>query len=107
MATGTGKTITALVAATQLAKEHVSRKVPLLILTVVPSSDLVAQWYHNAVQFGFSPVRCHAETSNHWPHFVSAVLNGLVDGADGDAMVNELAKKYSDKACKLVGSGGD
>jgi len=29
-------------------------------------------------------------------------------GSDlSDAMVNELAKKYSDKARKLVGSGGD
>jgi len=86
MATGTGKTVTALVASTQLVHEHLSRKVPLLILTVVPSSDLVSQWYDNAVEFGFSPVCCHAETSNNWPHFLSAVLNGLVDGKDDDAV---------------------
>lgn len=86
MATGTGKTVTALVAATQLAKEYVSRKAPLLILTVVPSSDLVTQWYNNAVEFGFSPVRCHAETSNRWPRYVSAILNGLVAGAGSDAV---------------------
>lgn len=86
MATGTGKTVTALVAATQLIKEHLSRKIPLLVLVVVPSSDLVTQWYHNATDFGFSPACCHALTSNHWPSFVSTILNGLAYGVGSDAV---------------------
>jgi len=86
MATGTGKTITALVAATQLAQEYISRKLPLLILTVVPSSDLVGQWQVNTLEFGLSPVCCHSETSSHWPKYAKAVLGGMINGKDDDAV---------------------
>lgn len=77
MATGTGKTVTALVASIQVAKEYVSNKVPLLILVVVPSADLVMQWDKNAQEFGFSPVPCHSDTANYWPKHVKVLLDGL------------------------------
>lgn len=86
MATGTGKTITALVAATQLSQEYISQRLPLLILTIVPSADLVRQWQENAHGFGLSPVSCHSETSSYWPKYARAVLDGLQAGKDDEAV---------------------
>lgn len=77
MATGTGKTVTSLVAAIQVAEEHVAKQIPLLIMVVVPSADLVTQWDNNAREFGFSPVPCHSATANNWPKHVKVLLNGL------------------------------
>jgi superfamily II DNA or RNA helicase len=77
MATGTGKTVTALVAAIQVAKEHIDTKASLLILVVVPSADLVTQWNVNANEFGFSPVPCQADTANYWPKHAKVLLDSL------------------------------
>lgn len=59
MATGTGKTITALAAATQASLHAARSSRPLLVLVVVPLIDLVHQWKGNAEWFGFRPVICH------------------------------------------------
>ncbi len=59
MATGTGKTITALAAATQASLHAARNNRPLLVLVVVPLIDLVHQWKSNAEWFGFRPVICH------------------------------------------------
>lgn len=59
MATGTGKTITALAAATQASSHAARNSRPLLVLVVVPLIDLVHQWKSNAEWFGFRPVICH------------------------------------------------
>lgn len=67
MATGTGKTICALAAATQLWNALKHSKESLLVVVAVPSRDLVAQWSEAAQSFGFSPVECHSETATRWP----------------------------------------
>ncbi|RJQ36120.1 MAG: DEAD/DEAH box helicase [Dehalococcoidia bacterium] len=77
MATGTGKTITALAAAAQLSNAYIKRKQSLLILTIVPSKDLVKQWYDNASQFHLCPICCHSGVSHYWPKELQAVLDGL------------------------------
>lgn len=59
MATGTGKTITALASATQAALYAAKSNKPLLVLVIVPLIDLVHQWKANAKWFGFRPVVCH------------------------------------------------
>ena len=59
MATGTGKTITALATATQASLHAAKNNRPLLILVVVPLIDLVHQWKKTAEWFGFRPVICH------------------------------------------------
>jgi superfamily II DNA or RNA helicase len=63
MATGTGKTITALASATQAALHAAKSNKPLLVLVVVPLIDLVHQWKSNALWFGFRPVVCHGSLS--------------------------------------------
>ena len=63
MATGTGKTITALAAATTASKYAMNRNEPLLVLVVVPLVDLVKQWRASAERFGFRPATCHGSLS--------------------------------------------
>ena len=55
MATGTGKTITALAAAVRLYCRD--RKLALVI--AVPFQHLVDQWYEEAASFGFRPIRAY------------------------------------------------
>lgn len=59
MATGTGKTITALAAATQASLHAARSSRPLLVLVIVPLIDLVHQWKSTARWFGYRPVICH------------------------------------------------
>lgn len=57
MATGTGKTITSLAAATSVFQEH--GRLALIIL--VPYLHLLEQWERNCRQFGFDPILCSGE----------------------------------------------
>lgn len=57
MATGTGKTITSLAAATSVYQEH--GRLALIIL--VPYLHLLEQWERNCRQFGFEPILCSGE----------------------------------------------
>ena len=59
MATGTGKTLTALAAATQLARILNEKKQALVVLVVVPLIDLVGQWADEAKRFGLDPIELH------------------------------------------------
>lgn len=61
MATGTGKTITALAASVRLY-EH-ERKLALVISC--PYRHLVDQWYEEARSFGYAPLRAY-ESRNKW-----------------------------------------
>ena len=63
MATGTGKTITALAAATQVSLHAATQDRPLLVVVVVPLIDLVHQWQSVAEWFGFRPAICHGNIS--------------------------------------------
>ncbi len=61
MATGTGKTITSLAAATKF----LSINKRLVLVIVVPYKHLVEQWSEEAEKFGFRPVRV-AEAARDW-----------------------------------------
>ena len=69
MATGTGKTITALSALAKLREE----KEHLFVVIACPYQHLVDQWYEEAVRFGFEPIRAY-KSSKTW---VSQVSNAL------------------------------
>ena len=77
MATGTGKTLTALVAAVQLSQALTRARRALLVLVTVPSQDLVRQWEAAASNFGFAPVCCSGETGNRWPAELDTALQRL------------------------------
>jgi superfamily II DNA or RNA helicase len=84
MATGTGKTITALAAATQASLHAAKSNRSLLILVVVPLIDLVHQWKEAAVWFGFRPVICHGNLSK----------------SDRDALKAAFSAARSNVACR-------
>ena len=63
MATGVGKTITALTCATRLVGLVEKANRPLLVVTVVPSVDLVRQWTREAERFGWHPAVYHGQMS--------------------------------------------
>lgn len=63
MATGTGKTITALSAATSLREHLKENNQPLTIIVVCPYQHLVTQWDENASEFGYKPIKCFKSRS--------------------------------------------
>lgn len=65
MATGTGKTKTALFAACQLAGALRGREEPLIVLVVAPLQHLVDQWTGELEVFGVRPIPIY-ESSNRW-----------------------------------------
>lgn len=73
MATGTGKTKTALFAATQIAKVERSKERPLVLLVVAPLQALVDQWIDDVQDFGARPIAIY-ENSNTWLPKVEAQL---------------------------------
>ncbi|MBC6456607.1 DEAD/DEAH box helicase family protein [Actinomadura sp. HBU206391] len=58
MATGTGKTITALAALDQIGRQLRARGSSLITVIVVPLLDLVEQWSQELSRFGVVPVKC-------------------------------------------------
>jgi DNA phosphorothioation system restriction enzyme len=65
MATGTGKTKTALFAACQLGQVLDRREQPLVVLVIVPFQHLVDQWIPEVESFGVRPVAVY-ESSQRW-----------------------------------------
>lgn len=60
MATGTGKTITALAAVAELTAIHASNGLPLAVVVLAPYIGLVGQWVAEARRFGVDPIVCHS-----------------------------------------------
>ncbi|MEG8181228.1 DEAD/DEAH box helicase family protein [Nocardia terpenica] len=75
MATGTGKTVTALAAATQAAIHIAQSERPLLVLVVVPSVDLVGQWRNDAERFGFRPAISHGALNKGQEEHLKSVFS--------------------------------
>ena len=66
MATGSGKTITALATIDKLISIVVGKKSrPLMIVIVLPLKHLLDQWYEEALEFGFESIKCY-EKSGIW-----------------------------------------
>ncbi|MGF1694790.1 DEAD/DEAH box helicase family protein [Vibrio lamellibrachiae] len=65
MATGSGKTITALATVKKLISRLDEQKKPLFIIFVLPLKHLLDQWYEEAAEFGFDAVKCY-ENSLDW-----------------------------------------
>lgn len=86
MATGTGKTITALVAVTKLAETYNKQRRPLLAIVVAPQKHLVDQWAQEAGTFGVRPLCCY-EDARTWVDSAHALTTGLGARGQGFAML--------------------
>lgn len=79
MATGTGKTVTALAALDQLARQLRQKSIPLLTVVVVPLLDLVEQWSDEFTRFGVTPIKCR-DSSHTWEPVVRDIVTLLREG---------------------------
>ncbi|WP_116248525.1 DEAD/DEAH box helicase family protein [Nocardiopsis sp. FIRDI 009] len=64
MATGTGKTVTALSAAAQLSSVLAKKNRALMTVVIVPYQHLVDQWSEDISWFGMIPIRAYDSTSS-------------------------------------------
>lgn len=76
MATGTGKTKTSLIAATQIASVLQRKGDPLVLLVLAPLQHLVDQWVDELEDFGVRPVPVY-ESSQRWIPVVEGQLGEL------------------------------
>ncbi len=74
MATGTGKTKTAMIAAAQLARVLRQREEPLVLLILAPLQHLVDQWIVEVEDFGVRPIPVY-ESSQKWLPLVEEQLH--------------------------------
>ncbi len=72
MATGTGKTYTALAAITQLFN---ATQKNLAVIIVCPYKNLVEQWAENILKFGITPVVCCSEKKNWRARLRNSILS--------------------------------
>jgi len=75
MATGSGKTVTALSAVTTLANHTVESQGKLVIVIAVPYKHLADQWENEAKAFGFDPIKCYGASSKWVPIAQDAMLS--------------------------------
>lgn len=86
MATGSGKTVTALAAATRLANHALERSSKLLVVVAVPYQHLADQWAADAGDFGFDPIVCYGGTQK----WLAQAQQRLTEMAAGTASVGML-----------------
>lgn len=79
MATGTGKTYTALAAATRLQQHRAATEKSLLCVVVCPYQHLVRQWAEAAREFGVDPVLCYHSAAT-WRQALSERVHALRAG---------------------------
>jgi len=65
LSTGSGKTITSIVAATKIFEARKQRKAPTSLIVSVPYRELASQWVENLNLFNIHPIKCW-ESKNRW-----------------------------------------
>ncbi|MDY0165541.1 MAG: DEAD/DEAH box helicase family protein [Thermoguttaceae bacterium] len=98
MATGSGKTITALALS---AKLYESLGGPILIVIICPFLHLAAQWMEEADRFGLSPVLC-AINQQQWYEPLSSILFSLSSGKRQLASIVVSNATFASKAFQTV-----
>jgi superfamily II DNA or RNA helicase len=91
MATGTGKTKTAMIAAAQLAQVLRQREDPLVLVILAPLQHLVDQWLTEVESFGVRPVAVY-ESSERW---IPIVENQLAEARLGQRPAVALVATYA------------
>lgn len=80
MATGTGKTITALAVVSLLREYLAERSSRLITVVVCPFIHLVSQWGEEAERFGISSIRCFQDRAT-WVEDVERAIAAVDSGA--------------------------
>jgi DNA phosphorothioation system restriction enzyme len=82
MATGSGKTVTALAVASKLTELVLAKKKKNVTLVTVPYKHLAEQWAEEAQAFGFDPLICY-ENAGTWTRELQRRLLNLQLGLEG------------------------
>ncbi|MCY4302221.1 MAG: DNA phosphorothioation system restriction enzyme [Aestuariivita sp.] len=101
MATGTGKTFTALTAVRKLNDFIVQKNGKLCIVVTVPYQHLAEQWAHEAKEFGFEPVLCYGGVGL-WMKECQRRLNELSSKVRQYVMLITVNASMSDKPFQSV-----
>ncbi|MFE6036087.1 DNA phosphorothioation system restriction enzyme [Streptomyces sp. NPDC056452] len=101
MATGTGKTLTALSAGAQVAKILHKAGEPLLTVVVAPYQHLVDQWAKDVEWFGVSPIRAYESTAS-WFGSASHLLDAMALGASHGGVIITTNKTFGDVAFQKI-----
>jgi superfamily II DNA or RNA helicase len=91
LATGTGKTITALTLVQRLLQKSVAQ----VALVVVPFQHLVDQWHEECTRFGMRPIKCY-QSSKIWMPRARAALDAAVHGGPPAVLVSTNSTFCSD-----------
>jgi superfamily II DNA or RNA helicase len=76
MATGSGKTFTALSAIQKLIKKVVEENnQSLFVVVTLPLQHLLDQWYDEAMALGFLPIKCYVSTSDWEEELIRKLAN--------------------------------
>ena len=94
MATGSGKTATALAAATRLAVYSEKQDSQMSFIVVAPFKHLADQWIDEAKIFGFLPVRCF-DSVDKWMPDAQSILRNLTAGEQKIAMFIAVNNTFS------------
>ncbi|MHA1756133.1 MAG: DEAD/DEAH box helicase family protein, partial [Promethearchaeota archaeon] len=77
MATGSGKTKTAILASYELYHKLMSQGINLLIVILVPDSYLIDQWYDELKRYTKNVIKCYSENHN-WRSELRTEINRLL-----------------------------
>jgi superfamily II DNA or RNA helicase len=86
MATGSGKTITALSAVADMASLAREQSQAMLVVIACPFANLVEQWSSEAERFGVNPLKAYASSTKWTKHAVS-LIGGLKAAGMGTLVV--------------------
>jgi superfamily II DNA or RNA helicase len=86
MATGSGKTVTALSAVAEVASLAREQNQAVLVVVACPYTNLVDQWASEAERFGVRPVKAYA-SSTKWSERAVALIGGLKAAGTGTLLL--------------------
>ncbi len=86
LATGSGKTLTAIYSAVQLYKKNGIK----CVIVVVPLKNLASQWAEEMMPFGFNPIQCHSDAKD-WDKTLTKKINQIRSG--GEKIISIIAVK--------------
>ncbi|MET9454124.1 DNA phosphorothioation system restriction enzyme [Streptomyces canus] len=101
MATGTGKTLTALSAAAQVTKMLQKAGEPLLTIVIAPYQHLVDQWSKDVEWFGVHPLRAYESTAAWFP-YASQLLDALALKTARGGVIITTNKTFGDAAFQSI-----
>lgn len=104
MATGSGKTVTALSAMVQLTNHVIKQEGKVVIIISVPFIPLADQWEAEAEAFGFKPIKCYQNSQQWISKAQRSIRNLLVDSESHVMLITVNATFSNDRFQKLLNS---